>query len=390
MFRSLSSASKHAEEAPKTLSSARSHSFDGLSSMGVGVQTRPAVSPPTISLAPTSSNNDSARAAGSVPFPKFKTNSSSSKVPASGILRSPTSPTMTTFPPYVAPSSPTSATTPTHASFQSFPPYKKGNSSSFPAFTSEFGQPDYQTPLSPAKTAVGRHGASAGRFSFSGSISGYLGWGKANDESTGAASSLARLAEENPPDHRRSESFAHHSVSPSRTTFGSSIMGSSRFDTRRKSEQWTSRIGWGGTEPTPADLLGEFGEGVKKKQSGEMASGALSNLPARARSRAGSLGRDSRMQEEHEELDWGLDIEGIRLGECSSLSGSGTSPQVSCSRGGTLMIGVEEMFRSITTLLVGQKDKLQMEQTLRKKNSVVLTAPAEPEDVQAHGSCCSV
>jgi len=54
------------------------------------------------------------------------------------------------------------------------------------------------------------------------------------------------------------------------------------------------------------------------------------------------------------------------------------------------MIGVEEMFRSITTLLVGQKDKLQMEQTLRKKNSVVLTAPAEPEDVQAHGSCCSI
>jgi len=108
-------------------------------------------------------------------------------------------------------------------------------------------------------------------------------------------------------------------------------MGSSRFDTRRKSEQWTSRIGWGGTEPTPADLLGEFGEGVKKKQSGEMASGALSNLPARARSRAGSLGRDSRMQEEHEELDWGVDIEGIRLGECSSLSGSGASPQVSSS-----------------------------------------------------------
>jgi hypothetical protein len=102
-------------------------------------------------------------------------------------------------------------------------------------------------------------------------------------------------------------------------------MGSSRFDTRRKSEQWTSRIGWGGIEPSPADLLGEFGEGVKKKQSGEMSTGALSNLPARVtRSRGGSLGRDSRLHDDnHEQLDWGVDIDGIRLGECSSLTGEG-------------------------------------------------------------------
>lgn len=316
MFRSLSSASKHAEEAPKTITTARSHSFDGLSSIGTDKQTRPVVPPPIISLAPpTTSRYDAPRTAGSVPFPKSRPTSMSN--PA-GILRSPTSPTMTTFPPYVAPSTPTSATTPTHASFQSFPPYKKGDSSSFPAFTSEFGQPDYQTPVSAAKTVMTRHGASAGRFSFSGSISGYLGWGKANEESTGAVSSLVKLAEENPRD-------SNLSLSPSRTTFGSSIMGSSRFDTRRKSEQWTSRIGWGGNEPSPSEL-DEFGEGVKKKQSGEMASGSLTNLPSRVtRSRGGSLGRDDRMIEDHQQLDWGMDVEGIRLGECSSLSGQGMS-----------------------------------------------------------------
>lgn len=55
-----------------------------------------------------------------------------------------------------------------------------------------------------------------------------------------------------------------------------------------------------------------------------------------------------------------------------------------------LIPGVEEMFRSIMSILVGQKDKLQKEQTLRKKNSIVLTAPAEPEDEQAQGSCCAI
>jgi hypothetical protein len=54
------------------------------------------------------------------------------------------------------------------------------------------------------------------------------------------------------------------------------------------------------------------------------------------------------------------------------------------------MIGVEETFRSINSRLVDHKDGLQREQTLRKKNSIVLTAPAEPEDVQAQGSCCAI
>jgi hypothetical protein len=168
-------------------------------------------------------------------------------------------------------------------------------------------------------------------------------------------------------------------------------MGSSRFDTRRKSEQWTSRIGWGGNEPSPADLLGEFGEGVKKKQSGEMASGSMANLPSRVtRSRGGSLGQDSRMHDDVPQLDWGVDIDGIRVGECSSLSGKGMSSLHYSDLEGKLMTGVEEMFRSIMSILVAQKDKLQAEQTLRKKNSIVLTAPSEPEDEQVQGSCCAV
>jgi hypothetical protein len=68
MFRSLSSASKHVEEAPKTITSARSHSFDGLSSIATDKQTRPVVPPPTISLAPpTTSKYDAPRWIRTVP-----------------------------------------------------------------------------------------------------------------------------------------------------------------------------------------------------------------------------------------------------------------------------------------------------------------------------------
>lgn len=282
-----------------------------------------------------------------------------------------------------------------HASLISFPPYQKGKGATGPYYTSEFGQRDFQTnPASAAKAAVGRHGASAERFS----ISGYLGWGRAApEESAGAVSSLARLAEDNPTsrydDQRRtSDSYARHSADPSYTTFGSSMMGSSRFDSRRKSEQWTSRIGWGGAEPSPSsDQLGEFGEGVKKKLSGEMLSGPLASLPHRAtRSRGGSLGRDSRLHDDDEPaLDWGVEIEGIRLGECSALTGEGEFDQ--CNDDQILIVGVEEMFRSISTLLAAKKDRLEKEQILRKKNSVVLTAPAEPDEVQGQGyTCCAI
>lgn len=95
---------------------------------------------------------------------------------------------------------------------------------------------------------------------------------------------------------------------------------------RRKSDEWSSRLGWGGL--TPAEALNEFSEGVKKKQSGEMLSESISTLPPRAnRSRGGSLGRDSRLygQGPQPEAFWGIDVEDIRVGECSALTGEGQS-----------------------------------------------------------------
>jgi hypothetical protein len=53
--------------------------------------------------------------------------------------------------------------------------------------------------------------------------------------------------------------------------------------------------------------------------------------------------------------------------------------------------GIEEMFKSISTLLAAKKDRLEKEQILRKKNSVILTAPAEPDEVQGQGyTCCAI
>ena len=92
---------------------------------------------------------------------------------------------------------------------------------------------------------------------------------------------------------------------------------------RRKSDEWSSRLGWGGLSPTEA--LNEFSEGVKK-QSGEMLTGTVSTLPPRVtRSRGGSLGRDSRLYGEEPQPDpfWGVDVDGVRVGECSALTGEG-------------------------------------------------------------------
>ena len=133
-----------------------------------------------------------------------------------------------------------------------------------------------------------------------------------------------------------------------------------------------------GEGPSAAEALGEFGEGVKKRQSEELlhaaamsasasssgfASGSLSGARSSARAsasaafdhssgnptlsghshgqgdgmgvnagrtavtgrkRGGSLGRDSRLYgEEEEEVQWGIEVEGVRLGECSALTGEG-------------------------------------------------------------------
>jgi hypothetical protein len=88
-----------------------------------------------------------------------------------------------------------------------------------------------------------------------------------------------------------------------------------------------------GEGPGAAEALGEFGAGVKKKQSGELLGSKASTIPVvatKTRSRGGSLGRDSRLhgngsgsETSEDEVLWGVDVEGLRVGEVSALSGEG-------------------------------------------------------------------
>lgn len=85
-----------------------------------------------------------------------------------------------------------------------------------------------------------------------------------------------------------------------------------------------------------AEALGEFGAGVKRRESEELLAGTNRSLPVlgnpsykvnQVRSRAGSLGRDPRLIGELEEGgdEWGVQVENVRLGECSALTGEGKS-----------------------------------------------------------------
>lgn len=88
-----------------------------------------------------------------------------------------------------------------------------------------------------------------------------------------------------------------------------------------------------GEGPGAAEALGEFGAGVKKKQSGELLGNKASTIPitaSKSRARAGSLGRDSRLygvgsgsEASEDDVMWGVDVEGMRVGEVSALNGEG-------------------------------------------------------------------
>jgi hypothetical protein len=226
------------------------------------------------------------------------------------------------------------------------------------------------TPASPS-----RHGSS-NRFSISG-ISEVLGYGGVYNRSPsfGAASSLARLAEDYPKSPKLGSSAASGSTSGARAqSFGSSGTDGfaprartesspmlDRMEQRRKSEDWSSRSWRMGEGPGAEQALGEFGAGVKKNQSGELLSGSHASgtaTPAsssgvgssaggmglagasasqfggnvKSRARGGSLGRDSRLygsadgsgSDEAEEA-WGAEVEGMRVGEVSALTGEGES-----------------------------------------------------------------
>jgi hypothetical protein len=159
---------------------------------------------------------------------------------------------------------------------------------------------------------------------------------------TPALSTLARVAEdhnvspriETAPENlnlsgrRPTSHLGRNPTSPARFPHDPSPMLHVVHDAnaRRKSDEWSSRLGWGNL--SPAEALNEFSEGVKKKQSGEMLSGSISTLPPRVnRSRGGSLGRDSRLYGEEPQPDpfWGTDVNGVRVGECSALTGEGSS-----------------------------------------------------------------
>ncbi len=60
----------------------------------------------------------------------------------------------------------------------------------------------------------------------------------------------------------------------------------------------------------------------------------------------------------------------------------------------SLILGVEALFKSISSLLVNKKDKLEREHILRRKNSVMLTDPAKDAETargEAKGryGCCA-
>lgn len=228
------------------------------------------------------------------------------------------------------------------------------------------------TPASPS-----RHGVSGGRFS----ISGVLGMSR-TESMSGAVTNLARLAEENPADSaRRRDSLA---PVPTRVrTESSPLLGNVLPPSgRRRSEEWSSRSWRMGEGPSVSEALGEFGAGVRRRESGELlslsasttqghalphgsqslgaASGSVTSAtvatastgkaqgqgPGSAagsthggRSRGGSLGRDSRLyassatDSEMEAAPWGVDVGGIQLGECSALAGDGElSDEIGCER----------------------------------------------------------
>jgi hypothetical protein len=188
-------------------------------------------------------------------------------------------------------------------------------------------------------------------------------------------SNLTHLAEANPV-HLWTQT-PRSSFSPGRARTESSPLLSD-VPPKRRSDELPGRS-WHRT--STADALEEFGAVVRH----EAARTSRSNSYDDGRARGGSLGRDSRLfhsadssdEEEEDPVNgWGVEIENVRLGEVSSLTGE----------------GVEAMCRSISACLVDRKDKIERERTLRHKNSVMLTeaTPASEAATAKHRfACCA-
>ena len=212
--------------------------------------------------------------------------------------------------------------------------------------------PDLQSPSKAthatyselARAALTPTARQSSRFSFSG----LLGFATVEEKSE-AASSLARLAEEHPPTRSASPEVPNTGgwspfrstipVTPPRIRTESSPLFNSNIgiNERRRSEDWSGRSWRAGQGPAVEDVLGEFGEAVRKKASGELL--VPSQQPQGSaymrRPRGNSLGADTRLKDRDrdtprssisdDDAQWGVQVEHIRLGECSALTGEGKS-----------------------------------------------------------------
>ncbi len=297
LFRS-SSVTSRAETVASSSTPARTNSLSALATLDAGRSTPSILAP---KLKPLEASNTS-QTTPSLPPPKPKAlaiatppSAPFSIKPPTVIITSPTSGKRISFPAVRSPTNATSAT------------------------NTESVQPSL-TPASPS-----RHGVSGGRFGGRFSISGVLGYSRPTSMG-GAMSNLSRLAEDYPAARPLDTRLK---ASPVRVRVESSPLLSRKSS--GKAEDWSSRAWKMGEGPGAAETLGEFGEGVKRKGSGELLSMTTSSGLKQpiGRARAGSLGRDSRLYgnppSDEGNSQWGIEVEGIRIGECSALTGEGES-----------------------------------------------------------------
>ncbi|BEJ14931.1 hypothetical protein CspHIS471_0406980 [Cutaneotrichosporon sp. HIS471] len=225
-----------------------------------------------------------------------------------------------------------------------------------------------ETAVASTANSTSRVRQTSNRFSISG-FSGVLGLSRSPTTSE-ALANLELLAEANdlPPRPTNSRS----SLTPLRVRVESSPM----LGDAKRGEEWSR--GWGrGEGPGAANALEEFGAVVRSQKNDRNGKGAGSHRP-----RSGSLGCDSRLyptdsrdEDEEKPPQWGVEVEGVRLGEVSSLTGE----------------GVELLCRSIATVLVTRKDKIERERTLRRKDSVMLTDTTKKDARKPKGryGCCA-
>lgn len=250
-------------------------------------------------------------------FADWDPSSSGVSTPAGPALVSPTPAPTVHFPSDITPSGPSSsasASTVTSPSTRPFVPLRRKRVSFHsPAPPSEpISGTTAETAVASTANSTSRVRQTSNRFSISG-FSGVLGLSRSPTTSE-ALANLEQLAEANDLPPRQANS--RDSLSPLRV----GVEGSPMPSDAKRGEEWSR--GWGrGEGPGAADALEEFGAVVRSHENDRKGSSTL-------RPRGGSLGCDSRLYADdprHEERppQWGVEVEGVRLGEVSSLTGEG-------------------------------------------------------------------